>query len=481
MKTKRVILCIFLSLLLILCYGALFAGTEKEEVTPERAPLRYDGVKLRIALVPGLTELPPLHDCLVEAASELGAQIEVSWYSFDEQHDKLVIDYTGGNPVWDYVFVQSSTRAEWAESGLVISMEKFINEHPELVDEELLAMDDFLPVSMDENKYKGEWQGFPLYVTGTNLFYRKDLFNHPEEKKSFKAKYGYELAVPKYYDQFYDIAEFFTRKKGDTLAGEPLQADFYGCSHSNKPINFLWFDYVNYLMAFGADNIYNSDTMRPTFNSRESISSGEYYVSLVPFLPPGHLTMASGGSTSMFAEGSVAMIIEFFGRGLLMAMNPEKSKVADKVDFDLSPTARGVKGRQAATIHTGNQLSIYGLSKNKEAAYKVAELAFSHRIMKKVYIEKHAPYGWIPPRPSVLDDPEVNEVASFLKSVLQKLLDPEKVYFFFTPTLPEYKQAMDICGTALSNALAGKIDVRKAYNKAQNELEELFKKAGYIK
>jgi hypothetical protein len=40
---------------------------------------------------------------------------------------------------------------------------------------------------------------------------------------------------------------------------------------------------------------------------------------------------------------------------------------------------------------------------------------------------------------------------------------------------------MDIAGNALSKALAGEIDVRTAYNQAQKELEELFKKAGYIK
>lgn len=461
----------------------LFGGGEKETVKKEVVgpkEVKTEGVKLRIALVPGLTELPPLEDCLKAAAAELGATIEVSYYSFDELHDKLVVDYTGGNQVWDYVFVQSATRAEWFHSGLIYPIGKYIKENPELVNEDLVAMDDWFQVSIDENTLDGVFTSFPLYVTGTALFYRKDLLSHPEEKANFKAKYGYELKVPETYSEFYDIAQFFTRKKGEKLAGKVLEADFYGASHSNKPVNFLWFDFVNYLMAFGADNIYNEKTMRPTFNSPEAIAAGKFYVSLVPFLPPGHMTMASGAATAMFAEGNVALQIEFFGRGLLMSMNPEKSKVADKTGFAPNPSVPGTN-RPHATIHTGNGVTLYSLSKNIDAAYKVLELAMSPRIMKKVAMEKYLPYGWVIPRPSVLRDPDVVAKAPFLKEAAENLLDPNKNYFFFSPTLPEYPQCMDIAGTALSKALAGEVDVETAFNEAQRKLEELFRKAGYIK
>ena len=191
--------------------------------------------------------------------------------------------------------------------------------------------------------------------------------------------------------------------------------------------------------------------MRPTFNSPESIAAGEYYVSLVPFLPPGHLTMASGAATAMFAEGNVALQVEFFGRGLTMSVDPEKSKVADKTSFAPDPTGPD-KSRPHASIHTGNGVALYSLSKNMNAAYKVLELAMSPRIMKKVFLEKYAPFGWVVPRPSVLRDPEVVAKAPFLEKAATELLDPKNNYYFFLPALPEYPQAMDIAGTALSKA-----------------------------
>ena len=41
--------------------------------------------------------------------------------------------------------------------------------------------------------------------------YRKDWFEDAAEKTAFKVRYGYELAVPDTWDQFRDVAEFFTR------------------------------------------------------------------------------------------------------------------------------------------------------------------------------------------------------------------------------------------------------------------------------
>jgi multiple sugar transport system substrate-binding protein len=471
--------CLLLALGLVFLSVQLFASGEKTGV-PGEGGVVTEGVKLRVAFVPGLTELPPIEDCLRMAAQELGAEIEVSNYSFDELHDKLVLDYTGGNQVWDYVFVQSATRAEWFESGLIYPIGTYIDENPDNVDSGLLAMDDWFQVSMDENTLDGVLTSLPLYVTGTTMYYRTDIMDDRGERAAFKARYGYELGPPETYDQFMDVAEFFTRSAGEKLAGETLRADFYGASHSNKPINFMWFDFVNYLMAFGADNIYNPDTMMPTVNSREAIAAAQYYVDLVPYLPPGHLTMASGASTAMFAEGNVAMIIEFFGRGAVMALNPENSKVSDKIAFTVNPSVPGV-GRPHASIHSGNGLALYSLSKNMDAAYKVMELAFSPRIMKAVAVEKYLPYGWICPRPSVLLDPSVTSMAPHLEIAGEELLDARQNYFFFLPTLPEYPQAMDIAGTALSKALAGEEDVVPAFNRAQEELEELFKKAGYMR
>ncbi len=447
----------------------------------EAGQKKYEGVTLKVMLPKGFTEAEPVYDILVEAGKVLGTDVKVSWYSMDELHDKALIDFTAGNKAWDMLLVHSPSRGQWAEMGVIEPLGKYIKEHPELVDKAKLGMDDYYDISIRNYTHKGVWLGPALYVTGVALFYRTDLLNHPEEKKNFKAKYGYDLKVPATYKEFRDVAEFFTRKKGEMLMGKPLAADFYGTSHSNKPVGFLWHDFVNYLMAFGADDVYDPKTMRPTINSPQAIEAGKYFVELAKFEPPGHLNFTSGESTAVFAEGSVAMIIEYFLRVTDMGMNPAKSKVADKIDFTVLPSVAGVKGRDHAAHHGGNVLSLYGLSPNKEAAYKTIELAFSREIMRKVYLEKYVPYGWIPPRPSILNDPEIQKRVPWMKPALTKLMERKDIFYFELAPLPEYFNAIDSAGSALHKAMTGGTTVEKGFAEAQKEMEAIFKKAGYLK
>ena len=116
-----------------------------------------------------------------------------------------------------------------------------------------------------------------------------------------------------------------------------------------------------------------------------------------------------------------------------------------------------------------------------EAAYKTIELAFSPEIMRKVYLAKYVPYGWIPPRPSILKDPEIQKRVPWMKEALTKLMDRKDIYYFEQAPLPEYFRAMDAAATALHKAMSGGTTVDKGFNEAQLEAEALFKKAGYIK
>lgn len=451
-------------------------------VAPSEAGQRkYEGVTLRVMLPDGFTESKPVQDALLEAGKVLGTDVKISWYSMDELHDKALIDFAAGNKAWDLLLVHSPSRGQWADMGVIEPVGKYIAAHPELVDKAKLAMNDYYDISIQNYTYKGVWLGPALYVTGVALFYRTDLFNHPDEKKNFKAKYGYDLKEPATYKEYRDIAEFFTRKKGQTLAGKTLTQDFYGTSHSDKPVGNLWHDFFNYLMAFGADDVYDPKTMRPTINSPQAIAAGNFMAGLSPFMPPGHLNYTSGESTAQFAAGNVAMIIEYFLRCTDMVLNPAKSQVAEKVAFTVLPSVPGVKGREHAAHHGGNVLSLWGLSANKEAAYKTLELAFSPELMRKVYLEKYVPYGWIPPRPSILNDPDVQRRVPWMKPMMTKLMDRKDIFYTEEAALPEYFSAIDAMATALHKAMSGGTTVEKGFNEAQKEAEAVFKKAGYIK
>src|SRR5438093_60590 len=67
--------------------------------------------------------------------------------------------------------------------------------------------------------YNGKIYG--LVVDGDVLvtYYRKDLFEDPDNQAAFKAKYGHDLAPPKSYKEFGDIACFLTAKYQPSLYG----------------------------------------------------------------------------------------------------------------------------------------------------------------------------------------------------------------------------------------------------------------------
>lgn len=445
---------------------------------PIYASQSFEGTKLRVALPRGYDECVAFSKAAEIAAGELGIELDILWYTVDQLHDKLLIDYKMSNPAWDITFVATTSQAEWMELGLITPVGRFIKNNPDLVNTSLLGMDDFHSQSIEDFTYKGEWIGFPLYLTGVALHYRKDLFNDPEERKAFKEKYGYELNSPQTYEKYYDVAEFFTRKAGENLAGKVLKNDFYGISHSNKPTSFLWYDYVNVFRAFGAE-MYNSDTLKPTFNSPESINAAKYYVSLVPFLPPGHMSKASGEATALFAEGRVAMQVEYFQRFTSMVLNPEKCDLAQKVGFTALPSVEGVEGRKHAAHFGGNAISLFSLSEHKAAAYKLLEKAFSAKAIKEVLLTDFANGGWVPPRLSIFEDQEVNKSLPWLSEAKKQLLDREDIDYFQLPQLPIYFACIDICATAISESLSGQKPVPEALNQAQKKLEDLFGEAGY--
>jgi multiple sugar transport system substrate-binding protein len=69
----------------------------------------------------------------------------------------------------------------------------------------------------------------PIYA------YRMDWFEHPDEQAAFEAEYGRPLAPPTTWEELYDIAVFFTRPEGATVAGETLEQPLYGYSASIAP------------------------------------------------------------------------------------------------------------------------------------------------------------------------------------------------------------------------------------------------------
>ena len=78
------------------------------------------------------------------------------------------------------------------------------------------------PATPNIRSAASKYWAIPLEGDANGWAYRKDWFEDPKEKAAFKAKYGYELGVPKDYKQLRDIAEFFYRPDREALRHRDL-------------------------------------------------------------------------------------------------------------------------------------------------------------------------------------------------------------------------------------------------------------------
>jgi len=272
-----------------------------------------------------------------------------------------------------------------------------------------------------------------------------------------------------------DAAQFFTRKKGEMLAGKPLDQDFYGVIMANKSGGFLFHRFEHILVAFGADLVYNAKTMQPTANSPESIAAVKYYVELHKYMQPGTETVTGGGAERVMASGRGAMAMDALDNMLSVLPVAKLSQIVGKVSYALLPTQ--VPARPHANVGDANGLAIYALTQHKAEAFKLATAVLNTQGTKTVMKEYPA---LVPMRTSVVNDPEVQKDYPDVFTAMSLMLKG-KPYTVFIPPLKEWIQAQDIYEQGLSAAMSGQQSVEDALSGVQGKEVELFKRAGYIK
>jgi multiple sugar transport system substrate-binding protein len=305
--------------------------------------------------------------------------------------------------------------------------------------------------------------------------YRKDLFSDASERHAFKAKYGYDLAPPRTYKALLDIARFFTRRKGQTLAGKPLDEDFYGTVVASKK-GFVFSRYMDILVGFGANLLYDAKTMRPSWNSPESVSALKYYVDLYKTMPADAQTMTGGMSARFAAGGRSATIVHFLDLMYSSFEDPKASKVVGKFGYVLLPTQ--VASRPHATAADANGIGVYALSEHKAEAFKLLANTLSADGIKAAVLKYYPEFPSM--RRSILNDPQVIRTRPALYRAMG-LITSEKVYLFALPEIREWAQLVDVASDSILEAATGQKSVEQAASEGQNRMVDIFKRAGYIK
>ncbi len=178
---------------------------------------------------------------------------------------------------------------------------------------ETAAWKDILPVYRDQLM---TWNG--RYLTQTIdgdqhiLYYRHDLFTNPLEQERFKAKYGYDLAPPATWEQYYQIAEFFTR---------PAE-NLWGTAEAYRRGGEQFWYFFTHAAAYThhpklpGSMFFDPETMDAQINNPGWVKALTDYINGRNVAPPGALGFTSGDIHNIFAGGSVAMNFDWGDTGV---------------------------------------------------------------------------------------------------------------------------------------------------------------------
>ena len=169
---------------------------------------------------------------------------------------RMLSEQMSGSEYFDGLQVLSYQLPLFAEQKFFSPLAKYMND-PKLRDPSF-KVEDFVPELFQQSSmYKGEQVALPFEYLATFGVVRKDILADPDERAAFKAKYGWDLPEPKLvtqldtYAHWRDMAEFFTRK-GEKLAGKPLENDFYGSAPFKRHLTAFWL-YWSTLVAQGGE------------------------------------------------------------------------------------------------------------------------------------------------------------------------------------------------------------------------------------
>ncbi len=313
-----------------------------------------------------------LGDLLAEMGKEYtrqtGVVVRVELVPWAEWHDKIAADFASQGSGFDLVVFDSQSMTEFASQGHVLLLNPYLEKSTRI------KATDYDPAALrmyaEYPETSGHFYALPINQDAMGLVYRKDLFEDPKEMAAFKTAYGYDLTVPRTYDQLKDLAEFFTRP-GENLYGIAM----YG----SRDYDAVTSAFNNVLWSFGGE-LWNPQTRKAegAINSPASVAALEYYKKLFDYGPPGATGWYYDEVNKAIHSGMVAMGINwyyFFG----VHSDPKISKFAEKIGFAPLPGQTGGDGK----FRQYNSLGGQGISVSKYSKYTDEAWNFLEWFMSK--------------------------------------------------------------------------------------------------
>ncbi len=338
-----------------------------------------------------------LQELVNDYTAETGVTVTVQTTPWSDFQTKAFAEFNAHGDAYDMVVGDSQWLGAGSTGGHYVDLTDFLNKDN--------LKDHFVPATLKYySEYGGKYWAVPMEGDANGWAYRKDWFEDPKEKEAFKAKYGYDLDVPKDLKQLRDIAEFFTR---------PDENRYGVALYTQTSYDALAMGVEQTIFSYGGDlGDYTTNKVDGILNSPENVEALQLYHDLYKFTPPNWGQSFFLEDNQAFTEGLAAMTMNFFAFFPALA-NSATNPHADATGYFANPAGPG--GQQHAALG-GQGISIVSYSKNQDEAFKFLEW-FSRDDVQK----KWADLGGYTTNKAVLESDEFRKATPYNEAFYQSM------------------------------------------------------------
>ncbi|MFN8492545.1 MAG: extracellular solute-binding protein [Caldilineaceae bacterium] len=356
---------------------------------------------------------------------------------YEQVYDKTFLDLGSQSGTYDVLDLNFAWFGQFIATNGLLKLQPYVD-NPKFPPVDLKK---FIPAVLETYaKWEGELYGLP---------WLGDAMIFPYNQTQFKAVGLDPAKPPATWDDVYNFGKTLTKDKQygfSLMGGRQIQAMctyaaiFFGLAHKG----------------------FYDDAGKPQFDSDEGRKAMEIIAVKLPEIsPPSAVSWDIVQASEAVAQGVCAMEIQWPGilPGLI---DPKSSKVIGQMGFAKPP---------GGTPLGGHGIGISNYSKNKDAAYLLANYLVSPEIQRE-YVGK----GYAITLTELFEDPEIQKLSPYLKTMGEAM-----AIGLSWPRTEESNEVFDIMVKHINGAITKQEKPDDAVVAMNKEIFDLRKQRGFIK
>ncbi len=321
----------FLERMAALGVGAMASGSGLTLLDPERAFASTSKAHAGQTLTVITQDGPPIASAVAAAAAPFkkltGATVKLITAPFGDLYTKTLADFVTGGGTYDVILNPSSWLGDY--SPYVVDLTSMIHKDASLKWNDVIY------------QRNGQWAGrqIAMPVDGDNqlMYWRRDILNNKNFGKAFRKEFGKPLAAPVTWDDFMNIARFFSGGKHG----------IYGVAEAYRHGGQAFWYYMSNCVAWctvpgqKGGLFFDPKDLRPLINDPGHLQGLKNYAEAVKHGPPGMINWDSNEVRQQFKNGATVLGIDWDDTPIIGELE-KGTKVKGKIGSGLLPGSHRV-------------------------------------------------------------------------------------------------------------------------------------------